>query len=70
MTDQTQKNNGPAFHAFTVKKIGSDKFWRRIGVAWYHENNTGLNIELDALPLDGRIVLRVPLPKDEEQMEE
>ncbi len=66
--DTTQKKSGPDFHAYNVKKTGKkDALWTRIGAAWYHEDRTGLNIDLDCIPLDGRIVLRTPLPKDDHE---
>jgi hypothetical protein len=41
---------------------GSDKkkFWSRIGAAWSHKDGQGFNLQLDTLPIDGRIVLRHP----------
>ena len=56
----------PALIANTVKERGEDQkaFWTRIGAAWPHESGTGFTIQLDALPLDGRIVLTEP-KKDE-----
>lgn len=67
MTTNTIKSKSPDFQAFSVKKVGAtDSIWTKIGAAWYHENNTGLNIELDCIPLDGRIVLRAPLPKEDQ----
>jgi len=34
--------------------------WTRIGVAFPHKDGTGFNIQLRALPVDGRIVLFPP----------
>ena len=31
-----------------------------IGAAWAHENGPGYSIRLDALPVDGRLVLVAP----------
>jgi len=52
----------PTFHAFTVKERdkGRKPIWTRIGAAWPHKEANGINIELDALPLDGRIMLMEP----------
>jgi hypothetical protein len=56
----------PSFRAFTViKRDKEDDFWLDIGAAFPHEDGKGYNIVLQALPIDGRVVLRVP--KDEEQ---
>jgi hypothetical protein len=55
-------NSKPALIAYTVKERGKGKksFWVRIGGAWPFESGTGYTIQLDALPLDGRIVLSEP----------
>lgn len=52
----------PTFHAFTVKERdkGKKAIWTRIGAAWPHKEGKGLTIELDALPLEARIVLMEP----------
>jgi hypothetical protein len=53
-------------NAYAVKERGKDKkaFWTRIGRAWPHKSGTGFNLELEALPVDGRIV---PMPPKESQ---
>jgi hypothetical protein len=38
-------------------------FWTRIGSAWAHKHGKGFNIQLDVMPLDGIIKLRVPEEK-------
>jgi len=62
----TEKNT-PAFAAFHVRegKEGGKGFWTRIGAAWAHEDGEGLNLQIDVVPLDGKIVLRTPKPDDE-----
>lgn len=63
-------NSKPALIAYTVKERGRGKsdFWVRIGGAWpfQKEGSTGFTIQLDALPLDGRIVLAEPKAEAEE----
>lgn len=57
-------NQQPAFRAFTVvKREGADDFWLPIGAAFPHQDGEGFNLVLQALPIDGRVVLRTP--KDE-----
>jgi hypothetical protein len=57
-------NTQPAYRAYTViKREGQDDFWLAIGAAFMHQDGDGYNIVLQALPIDGRIVLR--LPKDD-----
>lgn len=54
----------PTFIAYSVKDRGKNQkpFWLRIGGAWPFEKagKTGFTIQLDVLPLDGRIVLAEP----------
>lgn len=55
----------PTHRVFTVeKREGKDDFWTEIGAAFAHKDGRGFNIQLRALPLDGKLVLRVPEPKD------
>jgi hypothetical protein len=55
----------PNYRAYTVIKRGEgqDDFWLAIGAAFQHQDGDGYNIVLQALPIDGKIVLR--LPKEE-----
>jgi hypothetical protein len=55
----TQK---PTLIAYAVKERGKGKkaIWTRIGAAWPHDKGKGFSIELEALPLDGRLVLMEP----------
>ena len=51
----------PAFRAYTVRKAnqeGKKDAWIAIGAAWLHRDQKGIDIVLDAMPLDGHIVLR------------
>jgi hypothetical protein len=53
--------NAFKFYAYTVKdRAGKKPVWTRIGSGLSHEKGGGLNIELGALPIDGRIVLMPP----------
>ena len=56
----------PALIAYTVKDptVAERKaIWTRIGAAWAHEKGAGYSIRLDALPIDGVIVLVEPSEK-------
>jgi hypothetical protein len=58
-------NQQPAFQAFTVvKRDGQDDFWLNIGAAFQHQDGEGYNIVLQALPVNGKIVLRTPKSQD------
>lgn len=54
----------PALIAYAVTGEGKQAFWTRIGSAWPHQNGEGFNIELNALPVNGRIVLMSPKAED------
>jgi hypothetical protein len=61
------ESNKPSARAYTVRE-GSGKgksFWTRIGSAWLHKDGKGFNIQLDALPVDGRLVIRAVTAKGE-----
>ena len=54
----------PAFIAYAVTGEGKQAFWTRIGSAWPHQNGEGFNIELNALPVNARIVVMPPKAED------
>lgn len=55
----------PTHVAYQVRNLeGRKAIWTRIGSAWPHADGQGFNIQVDAVPLDGRITLRVPSEKD------
>lgn len=61
MTDepQTTTAKAPTHIAYHVRE-GKDKgFWTRIGAAWMHKDQKGFSVQLDCIPVDGRISLRV-----------
>lgn len=55
-------SNKPTLYAYAVKDRGKNQkaIWTRIGAAWSHEKGTGFTIELEAFPVDGRIILTPP----------
>ena len=55
----------PTLIAYSVReREGQKPVWTRIGAAWPHGSGNGMSIQLDALPLDGRIVLTEPKAED------
>jgi hypothetical protein len=50
--------NHPSHGVFVVENDGPNAFWTRIGCAWAHNDGEGFNIQLSAVPMSGRIVLR------------
>lgn len=58
--DETSQGvNIPTHGAFVVEGEGDNAFWTRIGAAWAHRDGQGFNVSLSAVPLNGRLVLRV-----------
>ncbi|WP_254509548.1 hypothetical protein [Anatilimnocola floriformis] len=61
MTESTENSGGkaPSLIAYQVRdREGKKGFFTRIGAAWPHGDGQGFNIQLDSIPLDGRITLR------------
>ena len=55
----------PALIAYSVReREGLKAIWTKIGAAWPHGTGAGFTIQLDALPLDGRVVLTEPKADD------
>lgn len=60
-TADTNTAKAPSHTAYHVRdREGGKGFWTRIGTAWPHRDGKGFNIQIDAIPLDGRVTLRVP----------
>jgi hypothetical protein len=63
---ETNSPKAPTHFAFQVRsREGKTAIWTRIGSAWAHSDGSGYNIQLDAVPIDGKITLRVPSEKEE-----
>lgn len=59
-------SKSPSHIAYQVRdREGKKGFWTRIGSAWAHADGNGFNIQLECIPLDGRITLRVASEKKE-----
>ena len=50
----------PDYEVFTVKDLGDDKksIWTKVGAGWTHNDGEGINIQLDAIPVDGKLSIR------------
>lgn len=62
-----QETNPPDLLAWHVANKGDKGFWTRIGAAWFHRDRKGLSLQLEVVPINGRIVLRTLL--DDEKKE-
>jgi hypothetical protein len=57
-------SKSPSHVAYQVRdRDGGKGFWTRIGSAWANADGKGFNIQLEVVPLDGRITLRVATEK-------
>ena len=57
--------NGPKYHVFTSEKGKDDKnYYTKVGAAWPLKDRDGLSIKLEALPVNGELVLFPPKAKD------
>ncbi len=69
MTESTEPqttSKAPTHFAYHVKESTKGKgFWAKIGAAWAHADGNGFNIQIDIVPLDGRITLRIPSDNSE-----
>ena len=62
---QTQSRNSspkaPDFLAWHVTQKGEKSYWNKVGAAWAHKDANGYTIQLEVVPINGRIVLRQPI---------
>ena len=59
--ERTREFRAPEFLAWHVTQKGDKSFWNKVGAAWMHKDAKGYTLQLEALPVGGRIVLREPL---------
>ena len=66
-TNEATTSKTPSHLVYHVRdnNNGGKGFWTRIGAAWAHQDGNGFNVQLECVPLDGRIVLRIPSDKKE-----
>ena len=69
MTNSDNKpatSKSPSHIAYHVRnRDGGEGFWTRIGSAWAHADGQGFNIQIETMPIDGRITLRIASDKSE-----
>ena len=58
-TQSTSQNRKPTHAVYQVTGKGQSDSWTRIGAAWPHHDGNGFNVACDAIPLRGRIVIRL-----------
>ena len=57
------ESKAPTHVAYHVREGKDKSFWTRVGAAWQHKDKNGFNIQVDFVPLDGRITLRTATEK-------
>lgn len=58
-TDHGHAAKNPDYIAYSVKDTPDGKgHWNRVGAAWEHGDGKGVQLQLDSMPIDGRITLR------------
>ncbi len=61
-----RSSKSPTHIAYQVRdQDDKQSFWTRIGAAWTNADGKGFNIQLECVPLNGRITLRVAGEKEE-----
>ena len=69
-TNDTYMANPPTYIAYHVKDTTAGEHgekrgvWTRVGAAWPNKDGKGFNVVLDVVPLDGRLILREPLERE------
>ncbi|MBN9890588.1 hypothetical protein [Salipiger abyssi] len=56
-----QEPSAPDYLAWYVTQKGEKSFWNKVGAAWKHKDGRGYSLQLETCPINGRIVLRLPL---------
>jgi len=56
--------NYPSHGVFVVEGDGDRAYWTKVGCAWAHNDGQGYNVQLSAIPVGGRLIIRA---KKEEQ---
>ncbi|WP_066703627.1 hypothetical protein [Sphingobium amiense] len=69
MTDinQNRPGNQPSHRLYTVNGDGENARWTDIGVAFEIRDRKGFTLCLNALPLNGRVVMRIADTKDDKK---
>lgn len=59
-TENTNTGRKPSLNAYQVREAADgNSYWNRIGAAWSNKDG-GFTLQLESLPLDGRIVCTPP----------
>lgn len=61
----TQTGRKPTHRLYRVVGDGKAAIWTPIGAAWPNKDGLGFNLHCDAVPLQGRLVLRAITERDD-----
>ena len=64
-TQDTNRYGAFVVENFTDKNEQEQARWIRVGVAFPHKDNQGLNVECKAIPIDGKLVIRLHEPQND-----
>lgn len=53
-------SKAPDLIAWHVLQKGDKAYWNKVGACWHHKDKKGMTLQLETLPINGRIVLRQP----------
>ncbi len=58
-TENQNQNRSPSHIAYQVREgEGNKSYFNRIGAVWAHKDGEGFNLQLDSVPVDGRVTVR------------
>ena len=63
----TSPSKKPTHRLYTVSGDGENARWTEIGAAWSNKDAKGFTLQLSALPVNGRIVMRTAEAKSVEE---
>ena len=55
-----RKQSTSPYAVYVVEGEGDAAYRTKVGAAWPHEDGEGFNLQLAAVPLNGRLVVRKP----------
>ena len=59
-TETNTTSKAPSHAVYHVRdNPGGKGFWTRLGAAWPHADGQGFNLQIDCVPLDGRLTIRL-----------
>lgn len=59
----------PDLIAWHVTQKGTKSYWNKVGASWTHKDGKGVTLQLETVPINGRIVLRTPMEGNAEASE-